>query len=120
VTAIAHTRVAQLSPLSTSVGFLFLPVDYGVTLGKVPPGHMEDVPKRIVWVMEHIGEYGGDPSQLSIMGYLAGAHIVALVATDRRHLVEHDAELSRLSDVIIHDDDVCSPDNLDRGSGLDP
>jgi len=81
---------------------------------------MEDVPKRIVWVMEHIAEYGGDPSQLSIMGYLAGAHIVALVATDRRHLVEHDAELSRLSDVIILDNDVCSPDNPDRDSGLDP
>ena len=114
----AHT--GWLAPLFTSLEFLFVPIDYGVTPGKAPPGHVEDVAKRIAWVLRNIEEYGGDPERLFVMGYSAGAHLVALIATDHRYLAAHGIELSAIRGAILFDNDVYAPGELGKGKGLDP
>jgi arylformamidase len=44
------------------------------------PIHNQDVAAAIAWVHEHIGEYGGNPDQISIMGHSAGVGIVAAMS----------------------------------------
>jgi acetyl esterase/lipase len=45
-----------------------------------------DVAKSIRWVHDHVGEFGGDPKRLLIMGHSAGAQLAALICTDERWL----------------------------------
>jgi acetyl esterase/lipase len=38
------------------------------------------------WVRDHATEIGSDPERVFLVGHSAGAHIAALLATDRRYL----------------------------------
>ncbi|MEO7324830.1 MAG: alpha/beta hydrolase [Dokdonella sp.] len=38
------------------------------------------------WTIDHAREWGGDPARVFLIGHSAGAHIVALLATDARYL----------------------------------
>lgn len=50
------------------------------------PEHVRDVARAVAWTKNHIGEHGGDPHQLFVMGHSAGGHLVALLASDPRYL----------------------------------
>ncbi len=50
------------------------------------PAQAEDVARAVRWTYEHIGEYGGDPGRIFLVGHSAGAHLVALVALDGKYL----------------------------------
>lgn len=49
-------------------------------------GFMQDAARAVAWTCAHAGEYGGDPQTLFLMGHSAGAHIGALLATDKHWL----------------------------------
>jgi acetyl esterase/lipase len=53
------------------------------------PAFMEDAARSLVWIHQHIGEYGGDPSQLYLMGHSSGAHMGALLISDPRYLKKY-------------------------------
>lgn len=63
----------------------------------------EDIAAAIHWVHENIQGYGGDPNRLFLLGYSAGAHLVALVGTDETYLTKENLDLSVLSGVISLD-----------------
>ena len=46
------------------------------------PVFVADGASALSWVVGHIGEYGGDPKSIYLMGHSAGANIAALVALD--------------------------------------
>jgi acetyl esterase/lipase len=50
------------------------------------PGMVEDTAAGVAWVHRHIGDYGGDPERIVLMGHSAGAYNAAMVALDRRWL----------------------------------
>jgi len=50
------------------------------------PHFVDDAALALQWVTDHIGEYGGDPARLHLMGHSAGAHTGALLSLDKRHL----------------------------------
>jgi acetyl esterase/lipase len=62
-----------------------------------------DLAAAIRWVREHAGEYGGSPDRIALMGHSAGAHLAALVATDRRYLEAEGLGLAVLSGVLLLD-----------------
>lgn len=49
-------------------------------------GFMTDAAHAVAWVHAHARAYGGDPRRLFLMGHSAGAHIGALLATDKSWL----------------------------------
>ncbi len=49
-------------------------------------GFMTDAAHAVAWMHAHAADYGGDPKVTFLMGHSAGAHIAALLATDRRWL----------------------------------
>lgn len=57
---------------------------------KVPEVHfpefVEDAARAFAHVHNHIERYGGDRRRLFLLGHSAGAHIAALLCTDRRYL----------------------------------
>jgi acetyl esterase/lipase len=50
------------------------------------PAFVDDGAWALRWVRDHIADSGGDPDRLILMGHSAGAHIVTLLALDRRYL----------------------------------
>jgi acetyl esterase/lipase len=44
---------------------------------------VEDVARAVAWVRTHIGDHGGDPNAVFLMGHSAGAQLASYVALDR-------------------------------------
>jgi acetyl esterase/lipase len=42
----------------------------------------DDVMAGLRWTEEHVGDYGGDPTKIVMMGHSAGGHLVALAGAD--------------------------------------
>lgn len=73
-----------------SNGVTMVGLNYRLTPDVVHPAHVEDVASGIAWVHEHIARFGGDPKRLYLLGHSAGAHLVALVATNPKYLQAHE------------------------------
>jgi acetyl esterase/lipase len=67
-------------------GALVLVPDYRKAPGNAFPDFMYDTARAVAWARDNAGRLGGDPSKVFVMGHSAGAHIVALLATDARYL----------------------------------
>lgn len=50
------------------------------------PTFVEDAAAAVAWAQTHAAEFGGDPRRLFVMGHGSGAHLAALLGTDRRWL----------------------------------
>jgi len=69
--------------------------------GKVKhPDHIKDVASAFAWVHANIGKYGGRNDRIFICGHSAGAHLVALLATDETYLKEHKLGLENIRGVM--------------------
>ena len=93
-------HVGSKASFFTKQGFLFVSVDYRLSPKVVHPAHVQDVAAATAWTYRHCAEYGGDPNRLFIMGHSAGAHLVALTATDERYLQAEGVSLSILKGCI--------------------
>jgi acetyl esterase/lipase len=61
-------------------GFVAVVADYRIYPAVHFPAFCEDAAHALAWVEAHIGEYGGDPHRIVLMGHSAGAHLAAFVA----------------------------------------
>jgi acetyl esterase/lipase len=84
-------------------GGLFVSVNYRLSPKVRHPAHVLDVAAALAWVHDHIAEYGGDPERIAIMGHSAGAHLVALVASDPRRLGAFGKSLAIIKGVVCLD-----------------
>ena len=61
-------------------GWICVSIDYRVSPRHTWPDHIVDVKRALVWIKEHIAEYGGDPDFIAIAGGSAGGHLCSLAA----------------------------------------
>jgi acetyl esterase/lipase len=61
-------------------GWVSVAVNYRLAPRSTWPDQIVDVKRAIIWVKEHIAEYGGDPDFVVITGGSAGGHLAALAA----------------------------------------
>jgi acetyl esterase/lipase len=76
-------RRPQAYPLLSHLadrGWICLSIDYRVSPRHTWPDHIVDVKRALVWIKEHIAEYGGDPDFIAIAGGSAGGHLCSLAA----------------------------------------
>ena len=78
-------------PFFHGLGAVVVSINYRLTTegGTVQhPDHVEDVATAIAWVRKHAVELGGASNRLAVLGHSAGAHLVALVGTNKRFLAK--------------------------------
>jgi len=49
------------------------------------PDHIIDCKQALIWIKDHIAEYGGDPNFIIVTGGSAGGHLSSLVALSANH-----------------------------------
>lgn len=47
---------------------------------------IEDAAAAVAWTMDHIADYGGDPSRVFVSGHSAGGYLTSMVGLDKRWL----------------------------------
>ena len=62
-----------------------------------------DVAAAIDWLADHAAEHRLDAERIVLMGHSAGAHLVALVASDPQYLAVHDRTPTELAGVVLLD-----------------
>lgn len=99
--------------LFTAAGYVFVSVNYRLSPttndyapGRIKfPAHPDDVGEAIGWVGAHIGEYGGDPTRLLLIGHSAGAQLVSLISTDPSYVTSHGVRPYQLIGTVSLDTD---------------
>lgn len=81
-------EVADKASFFIGLGYVFVSVNYRLSPDVQHPAHTQDVAQSIAWVHQNISSYGGNPEQIMLMGHSAGGHIVALLGTNARFLLE--------------------------------
>ena len=109
-------RLEHKIRLFINAGWIFVSVNYRLSPSDIPsnpddmdpnrikyPVHCQDVASAIAWVYHNIADYGGDPSQISLMGHSAGAYIVSAIATNESFLKEYGLNLSIIKHAVSLD-----------------
>ena len=65
-------------------------ISYRLSPEVVHPAHVQDCASAFRWLVDHAAEYGYDRDLLFLCGHSAGAHLVALLATDPSYLQAHE------------------------------
>ena len=63
-------------------GYQVVVPDYRLAPAHAYPDFVEDTARAFSWVKSHIGEHGGDPARVILMGHSAGAYNVAMIVLD--------------------------------------
>ena len=84
-------QIAAKARLFNDQGWILVSANYRLTVPGDPtsahyPDHYDDVAAAVAWVHNHIGDYGGDPNRVALLGHSAGADIVANVASNPAYL----------------------------------
>ena len=61
-------------------GYVFVSVNYPMLPANKPDVQADSVAAAITYVQAHATEWGGDPTNVVVMGHSAGAHLAALVS----------------------------------------
>jgi acetyl esterase/lipase len=76
-------KTGQAYPLLSHLagrGWVCAAINYRLSPHADWPAHVVDVKRAIVWIKEHIADYGGDPGFIAVTGGSAGGHLSALAA----------------------------------------
>jgi arylformamidase len=87
-------------------GFVFVSTNYRLLPDVDMATIVGDIAKSIHWVHDHIGEHGGDPERLFVMGHSAGAQLAALVSIDDRYLKAEGLSLGIIQGCVPVDGDT--------------
>ena len=96
-------RVGAKPAYFTSRGFVFVSINYRLLPAVDLLTQLQDSANAIGWVAKHIAKYGGDPRRLHLFGHSAGAHHVAILATNERFLSKAGVEPARLKSALVLD-----------------
>ncbi|MBK8284585.1 MAG: alpha/beta hydrolase [Ahniella sp.] len=70
-------------------GLLVVIPDYRKAPEEPFPTFMHDAAKAVAFVRQNVESWCGNPDRIVLSGHSAGAHIAALLATDKRYLAVH-------------------------------
>lgn len=79
----------EIPPQLENTGIAVVTVNYRLSPRVSAPAYIEDAAAAYAWVVNHIQEYGGDPSKVFIGGHSAGAYLSLMVGLDGRWLQKY-------------------------------
>jgi acetyl esterase/lipase len=68
-----------------ALGYVVAVPDYRVLPEVGYPTFLDDCALAVHWLLDHVGEHGGDPARLALSGHSAGAYNAVMLALDRRY-----------------------------------
>ena len=71
-------------------GFVVAVPDYRLVPEVRFPAFIEDAAAATAAVAAHVGDHGGDPGRLGVIGHSAGAHLAMMITLDRRYMAAVD------------------------------
>ena len=83
-----------------SRGMIVVIADYRLHPKVDFPAFVEDGAEAVSWVHRHIGDYGGDPRSIFLMGHSAGAYNALMLALNPDFLAVHGVRADHLGGVI--------------------
>jgi len=87
-------------------GFVFVSTGYRLLTNVEMATIFRDIARSVRWVHDHIGEYGGDPKRLLVMGHSAGAQLAALICIDDSYLKAEGLSLAMIKGCVPLDGDT--------------
>ena len=100
------TEVATKPLAFTRKGLVFVAMNYRFVPNVTMDTIVRDIAKSVRWVHDHIGQRGGDPNRILLMGHSAGAQLAALVCIDDRFLKAEGLSLAILKGCVPVDGDT--------------
>ncbi|HWD04950.1 MAG TPA: alpha/beta hydrolase [Amycolatopsis sp.] len=62
------------------LGWVCVAINYPLAPANRWPAHVVAAKRALVWIREHVEDYGGDPAFIAVTGGSAGGHLAALLA----------------------------------------
>jgi acetyl esterase/lipase len=87
-------------------GFVFVSTGYRLLTNVEMVTIFRDIARSVRHVHDHIGEYGGDPKRILVMGHSAGAQLAALICIDDRYLKAEGLSLNIIKGCVPVDGDT--------------
>lgn len=87
----------------TQQGFIFVSVDYRLVPNVGIQDQLSDIDKALDWVAQNIARFGGNPSNLHLMGHSAGAHLVTMTAVAPHPMAKRLIKQGALRSIISND-----------------
>ena len=100
------TSIQHKPRVFTEQRFVFVSTNYRLLPHVEMDVLIRDVAKSLGWVHRHIGEHGGDPRRIFVMGHSAGAQLAALLCIDDRYLKAEGVPLDVLQGCVPVDGDT--------------
>jgi arylformamidase len=101
-----RTNVQVKPQAFVNKGYVFVSTGYRL-LTNVDMGTIfRDIARSIRWVHDHVGEHGGDPQRILVMGHSAGAQLAALICIDDRYLKAEGLSLAIIKGCVPVDGDT--------------
>ena len=86
----ARTDYGWAAQALAARGFVVAVPDYRLVPEVLFPAFIEDAAAATAAVAAAVGEYGGDPGRLGVIGHSAGAHLAMMITLDRRYMAAVD------------------------------
>ena len=84
-------------------GVVAVVINYRLSPAVHVPDQADDCARALAWTVQHIGEYGGDPARVFVMGHSAGGGLAALLVTDDALLARHGLPQNPVRGAILDD-----------------
>ena len=72
-------------------------VDYRLFPRAHCPAYLNDAAAAVAWTMNHIEQYGGDPSLVFVSGHSAGAYLASMIGLDKQYLNQHNVDANDIA-----------------------
>lgn len=103
----------------TAEGFGVVTAEYRVSPQVKNPTYNDDAAAAIAWTIEHIAEYGGDPSKVFVTGHSAGGYLAAITCLDDRHLAKFGHHITEITGSIPTSGQMLTHFTIRKDKGID-
>ena len=86
-----------------NLGYICVSINYRLSPEVKHPTHIQDVANAINWVEDNISLYGGNSSEMVLIGHSAGAHLVALAVTNQKYIEQAGVDIFNIKKACILD-----------------
>ncbi|WP_236719794.1 alpha/beta hydrolase [Neobacillus mesonae] len=94
------SNVGDKPAFFTNKGYVFVSVNYRLSPKATYDEMANDVSTAVKWVYEHAEQYHIDTSKINLMGHSAGGHLVTLIGTNPKYLMQAGLSLGMVNSVV--------------------